>query len=176
MSAVRLFAAAALVSLMAACAPTLGPPPPPRGSMMGAATTFRAEDFAWSAGAGRNGVAGKVAYVQGQTHFTCAKSTVILTPETPWTRERMIILYKSAERAALPSDEVRARTPAAPGGDYSAYVRRTTCDASDHFAFTGVPDGSWFAITIVHPIGGGPSMALMRRVVTARGRVTITEL
>lgn len=170
-----LIAAAVLCTSAAACAPTLGPPPP---RPTPGAVTFRADDFAWSQMAGKNSLSGRIAYAQGPVRFTCANSSVILTPETPWTRRRMSILYRSPDRAALPSDEVRARTPSAPeGGDYSAYIRRTTCDVSDRFSFSGLPDGAWFVISIARPADTkGPSVALMRRVVTSRGRAVVTEL
>lgn len=168
----------AAAAALAACAPTLGPPPP--GGARGgptATTFFRAEDFAWSTDAGRGGVAGRVAYKTGRTRYSCAKATVILTPETPWTRKRMRILYGSSEAAAEPAEAVRARTPSAPDGDYSAYIRRTTCDASNRFAFSGLPNGSWYAITIAKPASGsGPALALMKRVTTQNGRVTPVEL
>src|SRR5690349_11838410 len=114
MSRVPMFSALAAVAL-AACAPSLGPPPPGAYGPPGA-STFRAEDFAWSTEAGGGGVAGHVAYKQGAARFTCAHATVILTPETPWTRRRMLALYRSAEAAAEPADAVRARTPSAPAG------------------------------------------------------------
>lgn len=103
--------------------------------------------------------------------------TVVLTPETLWVRRRMTILYNSPERAALPADEVRARTPSAPNDDYSAFVRRTTCDANNRFNFSGLPDGAWFVITVARPVGGqGQTMAIMRRVTTRGGRATVAEL
>jgi hypothetical protein len=178
MSRAVLFTALALSAAVTACAPTLGPPPPPPGEFnRPSADAFRAEDFSWSAVPGRGAIAGRLTYKQGQIRYTCAKASVILTPETPWTRRRMTILYMSPERAALPVDQVRARTPAGQEGDYSSFVRRTTCDAADHFSFTGLPDGAWYAITIAKPaVGAGPSMALMRRVAVRGGRVVNVEL
>jgi hypothetical protein len=163
-----LTAAAAL----SACTPTLGPPPPavvaPPPS-----STFRAADFAWSSEAGQGGITGRVVYRDGKTRYSCAHATVVLTPETAWTRHRMSVLYRSTEAAAEPADAVRARTPQAPAGDYSAFVRRTTCDAANHFAFSGLPDGAWYAITIAKPVGGeGAGVALMKRVTTHAGHVT----
>lgn len=162
-----------LLALVSACTPTLGPPP---GGPAGPAP-FRAEDFAWSEPEGRNTIVGRLGYRQGQTRFTCTGASVVLTPETPWTRRRMQILYLSSERAALPADEVRDRAPSAPSDDYSAFVRRTTCGPDDRFSFTGLPNGAWYVITIARPASGpGDSIALMRRVVTRGGRVAGVEL
>ena len=89
----------------------------------------------------------------------------------------MQALYGSADRAALPAEEVRARTPAAPPGDAGPFVRRTTCDEADQFAFGGLADGAWFAITIARPAGSaGGGMALMRRVVVQGGRLVPVAL
>jgi len=171
-SAAVLAALALAALVVAACTPSLGPPPPgappPTPS-----STFRAEDFAWSTESGHGAITGRVAYRQGGSRYSCAHATVVLTPETPWTRHRMGILYQSTEAAAQPAEDVRARTPSAPAGDYSAFVRRTTCDAANRFSFTGLPDGAWYAITIAKPASGeGPGVALMKRVVTHAGRAT----
>ena len=172
MSRATIFSVLAASAALAACTPTLGPPPPP-GYGPGAASTFRSEDFGWSAEAGHGGIAGQVTYRAGKTRYSCAHATVILTPETPWTRRRMEILYGSTSSAAEPAEAVRARTPSAPSGDYSAFVRRTTCDAGSRFNFGGLPDGAWYAITIAKPAAGeGPGVALMKRVTTQGGRMT----
>lgn len=176
MSRAPMLSVLAAAAVLASCAPTLGPPPPAARPGPGAAS-FRAADFAWSTEPGRGGVAGQVAYKRGQSRYTCAGATVILTPETPWTRRRMRILYGSTEQAAEPAEAVRARTPSAPDGDYSAYVRRTTCNTAGRFAFSKLPDGAWYAITIAKPAAGpGPNIALMKRVVTKNGRVTPATL
>jgi hypothetical protein len=172
----RILAAAALLGSLAACAPTLGPPPPQTSAAPGG-SDFRAADFAWAQAPGHNTLAGRLAFKQGATPYSCVNASVILTPETPWSRRRMTVLYKSDTRSALPSDEVRARTSQAPPGDSGPYIRRTTCDAAGHFSFTGLPDGSWFVVTIAKPAGGqGGSMAFMRRVTTRGGRVTNFDL
>jgi len=108
----------------------------------------------------------------GPTRYSCAGASVVLTPETAWSARRMAALYGSTDRAALPSEEVRARTPRAPQGDAGPYVKRTTCDDADQFAFGGLPDGAWYAITIVKPVGvTGPNVALMKRIVVRGGRM-----
>ena len=172
----RFLAAAALMGLLTACAPTLGPPPP--GGLPAPDAAFSAADFAWSQQPGKNTIAGRLAPPTGNTHYTCLGASVILTPETPWSRRRMQVLYKSDVRSALPTDEVRARTPQAAPGDSGPFIKRAVCDAADHFNFTGLPDGAWYVITIAKPAGGAPggSLALMRRVVTRGGKVTPVEL
>ena len=174
MSRAPAFLALSLAASLAACAPTMGPPPPGMGRG-GPDESFRADDFAWSQEQGHGDLMGKLTYKRGQQRFTCNGATVILTPETPWVRRRMQVLYQSTERAAAPSAEVRARTPQAPPGDSSAFIKRAVCDATDKFSFAGLPDGAWYAITIAKPVGGGDSLALMRRVTTRGGRTTNFE-
>ena len=179
MSRIRLLSASAALLLVAACAPTLGPPPPPPPGTGGPASAgvFRAEDFSWSAVPGPGRVDGRLTYKAGQTRYSCSGAGVVLTPETPWTRRRMSILYTSADRAALPADEVRARTPSAPSGDYSAFVKRTVCDANSAFSFSGLANGAWYVITVAKPVGGaGPDIAVMRRVEVRGGRAVKVEL
>jgi hypothetical protein len=178
---VRLLAAAALVAAsLAACAPSLGPPPPGRmaGPPTPADAIFRAGDFAWSQAPGRNTLAGTLGHTAGPIRYTCAGQTVVLTPETPWARRRMQVLYQSDQHAALTADDVRSRQNLAPPGDSNPYVKRVGCDAADHFSFTGLPDGAWYVVTLAKPVAGqsGPSLAMMRRVVTRGGKVTSFEL
>jgi len=176
MSSMRALPALALAAAtLAACAGGPGAPLPTRTPP--GPVEFRPSDFAWSQAPGRNRIDGRLVYRQGPARFTCSGSGVVLTPETPWTRRRMSILYASAQAAALPADEVRARTPSAPNADYSGFVRTTTCDADSRFAFSGLPDGAWFVIAMARPTSGqGPSMAIMRRVVTRGGRAVALDL
>ena len=179
---VRLAAAVALLgSLAAACAPTYGPPPPGRSASFPPPppgdATFRASDFAWSRAPGHNALVGVLNFRVGAVRYTCAGTTVVLTPETPWSRKRMMVLYKSDQRSALPTSDVRSRTAQAPAGDSDPYVRRAACDSSDRVSFSGLPDGAWYAVTLAKPVGGqgGGSFAMMRRVVTRGGRATTFE-
>ena len=171
-----LSAAVAVAALASACSTTSGSPAPGGGSSppptVSSTAQFNAGDFAWSQRSGGNIIAGKVAYRQGAVRYTCAGSAVVLTPETAWSTRRMAALYGSAERAALPADEVRRRTPSAPAGDAGPYVKRTTCDEADQFAFGSLPDGAWYAITIARPVGSpsGATVALMKRIVVRGGR------
>jgi hypothetical protein len=173
----RLLAAAALAGALSACAPIYGPPPPGRMPAMPPEDgVFRAGDFAWSQAPGRNTLAGSLGHA-GPVRYSCAGATVVLTPETPWATRRMSVLYKSSLRAALPADDVRSRQNQAPPGDSNPYVRRAVCDAADHFNFTNLPDGAWYAVTIAKPAAGsgGPTLAVMRRITTHGGRITTFE-
>lgn len=169
---IRLSALALALTLSAcASAPGAGPAKAPAPPVANA--RFSAADFAWSQRAGTAIIAGRADYKQGARAFTCAGSTVVLTPETAWSRARMAALYGSTDRAALPAEAVRARTPSAPAGDAGPFVKRTLCDEAGQFAFGGLADGAWFAITIVRPASGtGGSMALMRRVTVRGGKIT----
>lgn len=173
----------AVAALTTACAPTLGPPPPSRPGPPATLPppsgnpNFSAPEFAWSQRPGGNIIAGRVTYRQGAIRYTCAGASVVLTPETAWSRRRMAALYGSTERSALPADEVRARTPSAPAGDAGPFVKRTNCDDADQFAFGSLADGAWFAITVARPAtGSGPTVALMKRVVVRGGRTTAVTL
>jgi hypothetical protein len=177
MSRANLAAVIGLALITTACS-TPGGPMLPAGGPGPADADFSAADFAWSKAPGRNTVAGRLVYHQGAVRFSCTGSTVVLTPETPWSRRRMSVLYGATGYAALPAEEVRSRTASAPAGDAGPFVKRTTCDAASQFSFTGLPDGAWYAITLARPANdaNAASVALMRRIVTRGGRVTQAPL
>lgn len=152
------------------------PVPPPTVYDNPEATAFNAADFAWSTRAGASTILGTLAYRSGSVRYGCEGGDVLLTPETAWSRRRMIILYGSATAAAVPVAIVRARTPSAPSGDYARFVRQTRCDSAGHFTFTDLPDGAWFVITVAKPEGGGDGepIAVTRRVETRGGPRTVT--
>jgi len=176
----RLAASLSFLVLLSACATQGGggAPPPVAAVTRPATSEFRTADFAWSREAGRGSIQGQLTYRVGGAAYSCANAPVILTPETPWVRSRMMILYRSDQSAAEPAEEVRGRTPPERSQDYSAFVRRTTCDAAGRFAFTGLPDGPWFVITVARPPAGvaGREMALMRRVTIRGGNVVNVRL
>jgi hypothetical protein len=172
MDRARLFTALTLTAALAACAPMLGPPAPGYERPVPGQPVFRPSEFAWSQAPGPNAIIGRLTYTRGTTHYGCQGASVILTPDTPWSRRRMEVLYLSSERAVLPADEVRARTPEAPPGDSSPYIKRAVCDAEGRFSFAHLPPGGWFVITIAKPVGGGPSLAIMKRVITRGGKPT----
>lgn len=168
MSARHLIAVVAVAVSLAACETVpmgdSGPGPRP------ASSAFRAEDFAWSAAAGRGSIDGRVAFSREGQAYTCTGS-VALTPDTPYTRARFQTLYGSTDRAAIPEAVVRARTVPDPNADYRSFVRSATCQ-NGRFEFSGLPDGDWFIITPVS--AGGDRIVLMRRVGIRGGRVSVT--
>ena len=86
----------------------------------------------------------------------------------------MRVLYLSNTAAAMPVEQVQQRTPPEHNQDYASYARRTTCDASNKFSFTGLPDGAWYVITVATPPAGGERIAVMRRVETHGDTVHVT--
>lgn len=154
----------AVLFLLGACE-TEAPSGPAPVYHQGAGEVFNEHDFSWSRAPGAGSIYGVLSYRSGDTVYSCRGRDVILTPETPWVRRRMFILYGSTDTAAVPADIVRARTPAGASGDYASYARKTTCGAGDHFAFADLPVGAWFVITLAHPADGpGDTLAVMRRV------------
>jgi len=159
-------------SALAACETAGGPPAPPTPAYVPPGNeAFRDSDFAWSTASGAGSISGVLAFRGPGGAYSC--SDVILAPETPWSRARMRILYLSTTQAAMPVDEVKGRTPPEHSADYARYARKATCDASGAFSFTGLPNGSWYVITVATPASGS-KMAVMRRVTTAGGPIRVT--
>ncbi len=175
---VRIFSTAGAL-LLCACASDGGAPAPKVMAGSAAPTAaYRASDFAWSTAPGKGRIDGQLTHSQKGATFSCAGAAVVLTPETPWVRSRMTILYMSADNAALPALQVRQRTPSERSQDYSTFVKRTTCDATNKFSFENVADGSWFVITVAKPTPVGPAqdMAIMRRVTIKNGQTVRVKL
>jgi len=138
-------------------------------------TPFDPRAFAWSAQPGSDSLVGVLRYRRQGLPYGCAGEDVLLIPDVPWSRRRMIILYGAASSAAVPVSIVRARTPSAPSGDYARFVRRTTCDADGRFSFQGLPDGGWFVVTVAKPLDPtGDSIAITKRVELRGGTRSIT--
>lgn len=137
------------------------PPPPPRN------------EFEWSAANGPNIIEGEAVWRHGHQAFSCAGQSVGLTPETPYTRKRMVELYGSDEAAIRTVAEVRARSAVAPTRDYRAYVRSTECDSRGRFVFRDLPDGGWFVIARVISKSGASEVAMRLTHVSGGGTHTV---
>lgn len=159
---------------LAACAETPLGTVTPGSSAAGGKPLFEAQDFTWSTASGTGSIAGTLTYRQGDVHYDCKGGDVLLTPETPWSRDRMLTLYGSLEHAVAPVATVRARAAGASPGDYARFVRKTTCDDFNRFTFSGLPDGAWYVITVAKPSNGGEAVALTRRVMLKGDLKTVT--
>lgn len=160
------FALAALAIIPLAACTTTAPSAP-------ASVAFDEGAFGWSTAQGRGAIAGQLVYKRGTITHRC--EAVVLTPETPWVRQRMMTLYKSTSSAIAPAADVRTRMPA-ESPNYDAFVRRSGCDAQGHFNFSGLPDGAYFVITAALPQPEGPAIAMMRRVQIRNGAAVRVEL
>jgi hypothetical protein len=146
--------------------PATTPPPPPPSQ---AASPFDAAAFQWSTQPGVAAIRGAVGYRGAAGAYSCKGAVVALTPDTPFSRRRIMRLYGSADRAAVPVSVVRSRQSSAPSDAFSKFVRTTRCDAGGNFGFDRLPAGGWFVIVAVKPASGeGENVALLRRVQTGR--------
>lgn len=163
-----ILALAAMTGALAACAPVpVGTPYPV------APAAFSTADFAWSQAPGRAAIDGRIDFnLQGQT-YACTGS-VVLTPDTPYTRQRFATLYGSTNRAAIPEPIVRARNVPDPNADYRSFVRQSTC-VDNRFRIEDLPNGSWFLIATVSA-AGAERIVVMRRIETRGGRTTTVTL
>ena len=163
------------ILVLAGCAETpIGPPPPlappplppppsaPAGIVI--STPFAAADFAWSTVPGTATIRGLTA--PGQS---CAGNAVALTPDTPYSRERIGKLYGSIDYAMIPTPVVRAKVIANDNPAMRGYVRSARCDSNGGFTFDKLPAGSFFIIAEVGD-PAGPKV-VMRRVTAVAGRV-----
>jgi hypothetical protein len=130
---------------------------------------YRAEDFAWATAIGSGRIHGTTA--PGRS---CAGNSVGLTPDTPYSRERIRALYGSIEAASEPVERVRSRVIANDNPDMRRFVRAARCDASGAFAFEGLPAGRFFVIAEVADPGG--PRVVMRHVATHAGLLVILPL
>jgi hypothetical protein len=157
----------------AACASTyegsLPPPPPPPVEQPAPGPAFDRQQFAWSTKPGTAQIKGAVSYAPG---YSCAGGKVVLTPDAPYSRQRIRNLYGSVDHAAAPVSEVRGRQKARAGEDYSQFVRTADCGADNRFSFRDLPAGGWFIIVAASQEGGeGEPVALLRRVVLKKGEI-----
>lgn len=147
-----------VVLALAGCQTAPGPPPPPAPPP----PTPPHNEFAWSQAAGDNTILGQGVWRHEGRRFTCADKLAELTPTTPYTRQRMVQLYGSDQKAVRSVAEVKARFSAQPGRDYRSYIRTTTCDAQGRFSFRDLPAGAWFVIAHGATRDGGDALAMQR--------------
>ena len=165
-----LLAPAMLAGLILAGCETIPPPPPPPPPAPVGPAQFNAADFAWSTQKGDNAIVGTVAYRGRGLVWACA-GNIGLTPQTRYSRDRMVRLYGSDVEAVQPTAAVRSRTVAAPAPpEYAQFVQSEKCDAQNGFVFRNLPDGAYFVIAPLHSAqAGGEDVVVMDRVEVYRG-------
>jgi hypothetical protein len=166
----------ALGALVAACETMPPAPPPPRAATRPPSPPppppTPEDEFAWSTVRGNNTLIANVFYRPAVNEQWSCAGAVALMPETSYSRGRIITLYGSADRAILPVAQVRARSAANPGADYSQFVKTANCDAQDTFTLQNLPDGAYFAIVRVRQVRPATNneMVIMQRVAVRGGQ------
>ncbi|MDD9718733.1 hypothetical protein PVW48_18380 [Dinoroseobacter sp. PD6] len=124
-----LFVGLALV--LAACAPTIPDIP------------FDASEVAAFTAAGPGRIEGSALYRRRDGSIvTCAAGTVLLAPDTAFTRE-----IDQRIQIAFPRDTIMAFRARYEDPALSNAFRRTVCDADGEFTFDGLAPGGWYVLT-----------------------------
>jgi hypothetical protein len=106
---------------------------------------------------------------QGGGVVTCAGNEVFLTPDTDYSKERMVAIYGSSEIGL-------SQRPIQFIPDIKAYkdlVKKTQCNSQGNFKFEKVADGTFYVVTSVlwqvanSPQGGN----LMKKVSVKNGEI-----
>ncbi len=149
--------------------PPPAPPPPPPRAQITIQTPYHSEEFTWSTAVGS-------ARLHGTTvpSRSCAGNSVVLTPDTPYSRERIHALYGSIEFASVPVEAVRARVIANDNADMKRFLRIGKCDPSGAFDFSNLPAGNFFAIAEVSDPAG--PRVVMRHVMIHSGLLMVVPL
>lgn len=118
---------------------------------------FSAEEIAWSKGYGPNLIDGIAALSGSDDTATCAGEKVVLRPASAVERHRSQIIFGSTDGARIPVSRymnppgASAATMPPPPKKYDAAARNATCSIDGKFLFTGLPDGEYYAATMLFP-------------------------
>jgi hypothetical protein len=118
---------------------------------------FSVDEIAWSKGLGPNNIDGKAARDDDADTATCAGEDVVLRPSSALERHRNRIIFGNIEGARIPAQRylnppgATATTMPSPPKDYDAAARKATCSIDGKFLFSGVPDGEYYALTMLFP-------------------------
>jgi hypothetical protein len=145
-------------------------------------TTFDPSEVTWAQGSGTNAIRGSAVLrtVGGDTR-TCAALPVMVIPDSGYARERINAIYGNLIRGYNPSFGGRPQTFTENDPRYLETGRRGTCDAQGAFAFSDLPDGTYFVVTAVIWKTSPDSFisqggVLMQRVILAGGRAEMMVL
>lgn len=116
---------------------------------------FNETDISWSRGVGTGAISGQGFLRQaGGGVVTYAGETVNLIPVSPYSSERMLLIYGNVEKGFNSlSYGTRIIHGALPEGYQSSY-RSTSCNAQGNFRFSSLPAGDYFLVTAVRWVAG----------------------
>lgn len=111
---------------------------------------FSADDLAWSRGAGPNSIKGSALLrTVGGDVKTCAGLTVTLVPKSPYTTERMIVVYGSDTGGISRPNPFSLRPIPQPAAELYEFNRETVCDPQGSFTFNSLPNGTYYVVAEV---------------------------
>lgn len=118
----------------------------------GAATdnpwVFTDDQFAWSTVDGKNSVeADGVLRTVGGEVKTCAGLDAHIVPATNYTRGLMTRIFGNVDGGMARPNQLDVDTAADPR--LSRYWKHSVCNAQGHFAFSHLPDGDYYVLTVV---------------------------
>lgn len=146
---------AVLLAALSGCARQAPPPIPVQLT-----EAYDPAAFAWSERPGRGRIEGSALMrTMGGEARTCAATSVDLLPATPYTEERVRILYGTGDRGYRPLRAPMLQfIPETPTEEQLAdrHGRQAFCDAQGEFEFDDLPAGSYFVIAEV--VWGAPSV------------------
>ena len=160
--------------VFAAFIPLAGCVTPSKAPVVTTRIPFDAGQALAALGKGNNSIKGSALLRQkGGGVVTCAGLEVRLYPVTPYSSERISILYGSFEGGYRST--AAPRIVFEPNNDalYISATRSTTCDAQGYFRFDELKDGSFYVNTVVtwrigqSTQGGG----IVRKVTVSGGKV-----
>jgi hypothetical protein len=150
---------------------------------------FSAEEVAWSKGYGPNIIDGIAALSGDKDTATCAGEEVYLRPGSALERHRNKIIFGNADGARISVDKfmnpvgANAATMPTPPKDYDAIARKGSCSIDGKFLFAGIPDGEYYAVTMLFPrayLGKVVPMenieVIMKRISVAGGQMVKVDL
>lgn len=146
-------------------------------------TTYDSQETARLMQEGSNTVRGSsILRLRDGRVVTCAGLHVYLIPATPYSSERIGILYGNTEAAYVPyKGFIEGRKPFEKASEYDMHQKKVQCDVDGRFKFNSVADGSFFVVSPITPVcndsgedcQGGMSM---RRITLSSGQIEDVSL
>ena len=138
-------------------------------------SVFDVDDAAWSTGPGRNSVRGFATHnTLTNAGRTCASLPVRLVPDSSYARLRFQELYGSEVAGVSTGPNFNAYGPEKSDPRYLNVARVANCDSQGNFSFEGVPDGTWYVLSVDNMRSqhgaNPPGSALFKRIQVREGQ------